>query len=231
MGGYLAILDETLNAIGDAVRAKANLSGDLSIQEMIAAINSIIVHTNEDIDGIIMRTSEIIESNTAQYVADYAFFGNPSIRTVVLPNATMVGNYAFCDCVNLERISTGATEIGAYAFYGCDELNEILFSQNLSSIGVAAFDGCSSLECVDLRGTSVLNILPSAFADSGLRELWLPGDRFCMLTNASAFTNSPLAQDGPGGIIHLPRKYRVEYEANTIWAKILGNGTNRVVAY
>ena len=226
-----AIDDSSLVAIANAVRAKTNYFGSLTIAEMIEKINSIIKQTNDDLDGLIMRTSETIVSDTARFVAAYAFFSNPSICTVVLTAAELIGDFAFCDCVNLERISTGAKRVGAYAFSGCDELNEILFDDELVEIGVAALSGCKSLTTIDLRNTSVSTILPSVFEQSGVRELWLPENRFCGLADANAFAGTPLGQNGSGGIIHVPMRFRVEYESNRIWSRITGNGTNRIVSY
>lgn len=225
------ISDERLTMLADAIRSKTGDEAALSPAEMVEAISSIAVQTNTDLDGMIERAAEVVESDTAALVASYAFFNNATVRTVVLPAAQMIEEYAFCDCVNLERISCGASKIGAYAFCGCDALNEFLFSDNLTEIGVAAFDGCSSLTVVNLRNTSITTIAPSAFSASGVGELWLPENRFCSLTNVSSFAGTPLGQNGSGGIIYMPLRYRVRYEANSAWSKITGNGTNRVVTY
>lgn len=230
MGKY-AIQDTTLQLIADAIRNKTGATGVMSPAEMADAINSISIYTNTDLDGMITRTAEVVESYTASSVAAYAFFNNVTVRTVVLPAANTIEEYAFCDCVNLERISSGAVQIGAYAFCGCDELNEVLFSNELRTIGVAAFDGCSSLTSVNLRNTSIYTIAPSAFAGSGLTELWLPEARICSLASVNSFSGSPIGVGGSGGVIYVPIRFRVQYEANTTWAKILGNGTNRVVTY
>ena len=225
-----AIRGTTLFDLADAIRSKTGDEMLLSPQQMIDAINRIIV-ASDDIDGMIMRTSETIESNTASSVAAYAFFENQAVRTVVLPAVRSIGDYAFCDCANLERVATSAGSIGAYAFYGCEELMEFLFDNSLTEISIAAFDGCSALQTVNLRYTSIAKIMPSAFAASGVNELWLPEERFCVLNSANAFDDTPIGQDGSGGTIYVPLQYRVQYEANSVWSKILGNGTNRVVSY
>lgn len=225
------ISDARLRQIADAIRSKTGEAASLSPAEMVDAINSFIAHTNDDLDGIIERTSEVVESDTASFVAAYSFFNNATVRTVVLPAAKEIEEYAFCDCVNLERISCGASKIMGYAFYGCDALNEILFGEGLTEIGVAAFNGCSELTKIDLRGTSMSTIAPSAFAYSGLSDLWLPANRICTLTNVSSFSGCPLGIGGSGGTIYVPAKYRVRYEANATWARIFGNGSNRIMTY
>lgn len=225
------IMEETLNGIADAVRLKTGLSSNMTPAELEAAIRSIDIKSNDDLDGLIERSSERIESNTAKYIASYAFFMNPSVRVVVLPAAKLIGDYAFSDCVNLEHVSTGATKIGSYAFYGCDELLEVLFDPTLSEIGVAAFDGCASLQKIDLKNTSVNTIMPGAFASSGLNELWLPKNQYCSITNTGAFSGTPIGIGGSGGTIYVPMRFRVRYEANTIWASVFANENNRVVSY
>ena len=225
------ISDDRLKMLADAIRAKTGEDAALSPAEMVDAVNGIVVQTNTDLDGMIARTAEVVESDTATLVAAYAFFNNATVRTVVLPEVHTIEEYAFCDCVNLERISTGASRIGAYAFYGCDALNEILFGEGLTEIGVAAFDGCSALIAINLRNTAVSAIAPSAFASSGLRELWLPENRQCTLANVNSFAGSPLGVGGSGGVIYVPLKYRVRYEASPIWSKIFANGKNRIVTY
>ena len=226
-----SITDTTLNSLADAVRSKTGDSALITPSEMISAINEIVVYNNDAIDGIIQRTLECLESDTAEYVADYALYGNPSIRMVVLPCISTIGEYAFGDCINLEHVSCGATKIGAYAFFGCTELIEFKFWENLVEIGYAAFNNCASLETVNLRDTSIGTILPNTFADSGLCDLWLPANRFCTLPSTSAFIGSPIGLNGSGGVIHVPLKYRVQYELNAVWSQVINNGTNRIVTY
>jgi hypothetical protein len=226
-----AIKEDTLNELADAIRSKTSITNQMTPAEMAEAVRSIIAHTNEDIDGMIMRTSEVIESASASNVASYAFFNNPSVRVVVLPNAYVIGERAFCNCPNLEHVSSGARQIDGYAFYNCSELLEVIFDHDLNSIGVAAFDGCSSLKEINLRSTMVRTIAASAFANSGIEELWLPEDGFCALASVNAFSGTALAEGGAGGVIHVPMQYRVSYEANRVWGSVFRNSHNRVVTY
>ncbi|MBQ7540669.1 MAG: leucine-rich repeat domain-containing protein [Clostridia bacterium] len=226
-----AISDTSLNALADAVRSKTGVDTQMSLEEIIAAIHAVVVHTNGDLDGMIARTLEVVESDTVQSIAAYAFYNNPVVRTVVAAAAKSIGEYAFCDCINLERVSCSAASIGDYAFLGCNMLNEILFDRKILDIGAGAFAECSSLESVDLRDTYLPIIMPNTFADSGIRELKLPDRRFVSLPSTSAFAGSPLGVDGNGGVIYLPLEYRVSYEANTVWSAILGNNKNIVISY
>ncbi len=82
------------------------------------------------VDGILYDysgTDEKVTVPSGVYrIADGAFSGNTSIRTVDLSSVTVVGNKAFYDCSNLSSVSgASVTSVGAYAF----ENTEFLSSQ------------------------------------------------------------------------------------------------------
>lgn len=225
-----AISEATMTALADAIRVKTKDQKKMTPEEMVAAINGIVSHT-EDFDALIMRTSETVRSETATYVADYAMFSNQAVRNIELPAAQSVGEYAFCSCGNLESVLTNATSIGAHAFYGCDKLTSVTWGAGLTEIGVGAFDGCASLKVVNLRDATFAALSASAFANSGLTELWLPEGRFCNIPNDGVFAGAPVGAGGSGGVIYVPSKYRVRYEADNRWAPIFRGGQNRIVSY
>ena len=47
---------------------------------------------------------EDFEDDRITKVRDYAFYYNNGLKSVNLPNATAVNNYAFSDCYNIESI-------------------------------------------------------------------------------------------------------------------------------
>eukprot|EP00939_MAST-03C_sp_MAST-3C-sp1_P004159 g4159.t1 len=63
-----------------------------------------------------------------------------------------IGEGAFYDCKNLEKISfsRGIRKIRGGAFYGCEKIEEIILKEGLEEIGTGAFLGCSSLKHVTL---------------------------------------------------------------------------------
>ena len=77
----------------------------------------------------------------------------PAARTgsfTIPENVTMIGNYSFSYCQNLEEIiiPESVTAIGWGAFQGCKSLKSMTIPQNVASIEFHAFSGCSSLEQV-----------------------------------------------------------------------------------
>ena len=225
-----AISEATLTALADEIRSKVESSEPMTPQDMIDAVHSIVAHTR-DVDGLIMRTSTYLESMNATEVAEYSMFSNQALTEVKFPAVKAVGEYAFCSCGNLETVTTDATKIEAYAFYGCDRLKNFTWADGITEIGTGAFDGCAMLQEADLRNSELSSIGASAFANSGINVLKLPENRICTIPNVGVFAASPIGVDGAGGVIYVPLKYRVRYEANAIWSRIFSNGTNRVVTY
>jgi len=64
------------------------------------------------------------------------------------------------------------TNIGAYAFYGCDDLTSISIPSRVKMIGEFAFYGCSSLSRVTIP-VGVTSIGNSAFANAGIPTIYM----------------------------------------------------------
>ena len=118
-------------------------------------------------------------SNSASFVAGYAFYESPTVQTVTLPNCDHIGVSAFYGCETLQTISlpvcksvwssafcscTGlqsvylpmCSYIWQSAFYNCTSISEV----NLpvcESIAFYAFGNCRSLLRADLPECSFLN--------------------------------------------------------------------------
>ncbi|MGM9551971.1 MAG: leucine-rich repeat domain-containing protein, partial [Clostridia bacterium] len=71
-------------------------------------------------------------------------------------------------------IDSGVTSIGMYAFYGCSSLMSVTIPDSVTSIGDNAFDSCNSLMSVTIPD-SVTSIGDGAFYScSSLTELTIP---------------------------------------------------------
>ncbi len=86
-------------------------------------------------------------------VRNGAFRGDTVVKEVVFPDIIeTIGYNAFNDCTSLEKITFGEnTEIESFrgAFCGCTSLKSFIAPDTLKV--VAGFDGCTSLETLDLN--------------------------------------------------------------------------------
>ena len=87
-------------------------------------------------------------------------------RDVHVNSVTSIGEGAFANCGNLEKIKipSSVTRIGRYAFAGCDQLTEIIIPHNTTSIGEGAFHGCSELTDITIWSDKI-KINKDAFSD------------------------------------------------------------------
>lgn len=105
-------------------------------------------------------------------------YQNEHLRKVVFQEGfneqpTVIGDYAFYDCRNLETVilSSNIGSIGQYAFGNCDELSSInLGVTSVSEIGENAFSFCTKLEGIVLP-PSLQTIKDWAFYRTAITEV------------------------------------------------------------
>lgn len=127
------------------------------------------------------------------------FHWNNYIREVKLPEGVeKIGEYAFCNCKNLEKINlpdsiksigTGAfgfsaltsvtipnsiVEIRWHTFWNCEKLKNVKLPESLKSISLNAFENCQVLEEVEIPD-SVVKIGLGAFSNcTSIKHIRLP---------------------------------------------------------
>ena len=83
---------------------------------------------------------------------------------VIGDNVSEIGNWAFCNCPNLESVTIGdgVKSIGEGAFHSSNKLAELTIGNNVETISYMAFQNCHSLSFVEIPN-SVTNIGTMAF--------------------------------------------------------------------
>ena len=86
----------------------------------------------------------------------------------------IIASKAFENCKHIENVIIPETveEIYSYAFYHCTNLKHVEWSDNLTRIGIAAFEACS-LDSVDLKSVKIIDKL-AFLGNHNIRELEIP---------------------------------------------------------
>ena len=113
-------------------------------------------------------------------IGDYAFNDCVSITTLVIGNSvTAIGDYAFYGCESITTLVIGnsVTAIGDYAFGKCTGLSSVIIPSLVTSVGDFTFSGCLGLTSVTIIGNSVTTMGRYVFSMSyGLRNAYLGCD-------------------------------------------------------
>lgn len=92
-------------------------------------------------------------SFTLTEIADGAFWGAPSLESIVIPETVKkIGDQAFAVCKNLKSIvlPVGLTSLGTEAFRGDSALTGITIPAGVTTINPGTFQGCETLAKVNM---------------------------------------------------------------------------------
>lgn len=99
---------------------------------------------------------ETVNGQKVTAIADYAFSGQNTLTTVILPDTVKhIGDYAFSSCTDLRGIyiPSSVSSIGVYAFADCDSLEAIYLPGSLEELGHDSLSSCDSLHYILFDGT------------------------------------------------------------------------------
>ncbi|MBR6271049.1 MAG: leucine-rich repeat domain-containing protein [Lachnospiraceae bacterium] len=121
----------------------------------------------------------VIFPDSLKSIGTSAFFWCPRIESITLPdNLTSIGNSAFCFCESLKgtiTIPDSVTTMGTYAFENCQALEKVTIGSGLTRIENNAFSNCFSLTDV-LFGNNITSIGSYAFCNAPLNNVVIDGN-------------------------------------------------------
>lgn len=184
------------------------------------------------------KLKEIVVTNTATAIADYAFQNATQITKVTLaiqngdkPYTTEIGNYAFANTGSIE-VNLGSVEIignAAFRNSGIATLDnngvatvELIA---LKKLGVDAFNGTTRITFVDFSKASIDNVSARAFANSSIARVNLGRIKTISM---SAFANSKLSVISDSESVETIME-KAFFNATAIKANIINNNFINVV--
>jgi hypothetical protein len=130
-----------------------------------------------------------IIDKSVEEIDDYAFYGNPNLKSVVCHDGLLKGGkWAFYNCRSLQRVKMpGVKIIEEGAFSCCISLTHVEVDK-LETVGDGAFNSCTSLQRIKLP--KVKSIGRAAFIHSGVHDAEFGKDLETI--GSSAFRGSKL---------------------------------------
>lgn len=142
------IKDETLTAIGDAIREKTGKTNKLTPAEMATEIAGITTGSGGD-PIVELFDDEIVDfkNDNLTTLPESAFRSREKLVTVNCKNVTKLGRYVFYECPNLTTVSLPKMQtVDIMCFFHDANLTTVKGFENLVTIGNQAFAYCKKFE-------------------------------------------------------------------------------------
>lgn len=168
---HISVLNITLSDQGLFLVALRSINGGITLTDLtVSGIKTVDLEITDLIASF--GDPEYVTFSDATMITENAF-SSSNIKNISVPNATSVGEFAFCDCSKLQSVSLpNVTNIEANAFENCGNLQSVSLP-NATSIGSDAFAHCDNLRSVSLP--NVTNLENNAFKGcSNLQSVSLP---------------------------------------------------------
>ena len=154
------------------------------------------------------KLKEIVVTNTATAIADYAFQNASQVTKVTLatqngdkPYTTEIGNYAFANTGSI-AVNLGSVEIIGNAAFRNSGIATVEFIA-LKKLGVDAFNGTTNVTVVDFSKAPIDNVSARAFANSSIARVNFGGIK---IISMSAFADSQLSIVSDGESVETIKK-------------------------
>lgn len=148
-------IDYTVTAIGYS--AFGSLSTPINVSSVFIPATVLSIGDSAFIYCDALTTVTFAENSQLKSIERAAFWGSehayPRFKEIKIPDSVeTIGNGAFYDCRDLERIAlpSALQKLSNATFYDCTALSEVTFPASLKTIESSAFGGCRNLSEVKL---------------------------------------------------------------------------------
>ena len=163
-------------------------------------------------------------------VADRAFYGCATIKSIDFGDVATVGSKALANCSKLETVKMNAvSEVKSYAFYECGALKSVKFSESLKTIGSKAFQGTTFLKMDGTAVSAPADLKGYLFEGSGgvlKKNAFKEGEKFTFDgLKYKVLITDPLKVSviGYEGVItHLTVPDRIEFRGESLFVATIG---------
>lgn len=187
-------IDYTVTAIGNNAFESSSPRSNVSSVFIPATVRSIGDSAFNYCNAL--TTVTFAEGSQLKSIGRAAFYGtehaHPRFKEIKIPDSVeTIGNGAFYDCRDLERITLPSTlqKLSNSTFYDCTALSEVTFPASLKTIEKSAFSGCRTLSEVKLPAS--LTTIQSYVFDrcSALKTVFYDGslERWSQINTSNDF--------------------------------------------
>lgn len=184
----------TVTAIGYS--AFGSLSTPINVSSVFIPATVLSIGDSAFIYCGALTTVTFAENSQLKSIERAAFWGSeqvyPRFKEIKIPDSVeTIGNGAFYDCRDLERITlpSALQKLSNSTFYDCTALSEVTFPASLKTIEKSAFSGCRNLSKVELPAS--LTTIQSYVFDrcSALKTVFYDGslERWSQINTSNDF--------------------------------------------
>lgn len=142
--------------------------------KFVTVVNKKNIINNHPLEIVIDQTtrSRIFIRETVCKIANYSFYANEKIISVVFPSSVLIiGQFSFAKCSNLRYVkfqrNSKLRRIMKHAFCGT-AIENLILPSNLKIIDCYAFSNCKNLKVVSLPVLKKLNVIDSCAFDKSV---------------------------------------------------------------
>lgn len=189
-----------IQAVADNIRRLRNITSEIQPKNFNEELKKV-----SSLDNHLMRQVSEIYSEVER-VPDYSFYKG-------IIGGGSAGNK---DNILTKITFTKLKSLGSYNFTEYTALKEVILPENYNGeVGYLDFNGCTSLESIDLKETVGFAYGSMENCTNLTAVILRKTDRICYLGSTNAFSNTPIANGN--GWIYVPEALLENYKTATNW--------------